>query len=165
MAPYAHRRRISPTNVENLKINTLWDGLFHAATYIFVVLGLIVLWRASRRSHIRRSSKLLLGSILMGFGVFNLVEGVVDHHLLGIHHVNETVPREQWIYWDVGFLAWGAAMLIGGWSLFRAGRRETRQRAHTPTPARPVAMFQSRTHQATSSPMLRRAVRPGCHPH
>jgi uncharacterized membrane protein len=123
-----------PTTVENLKINTLWDGLFHAATYIFVVLGLIVLWRASRRSHIRWSSKLLLGSILMGFGIFNL-EGIVDHHLLGIHHVNETVPREQWIYRDAGFLAWGAAMLIGGWSLFRAGRREMRHRT-TPYPAR-----------------------------
>jgi len=26
-----------------------------------------------------------------------VVQGIVDHHLLGIHHVNETVPREQWI--------------------------------------------------------------------
>jgi uncharacterized membrane protein len=70
-------------------------GYFHATTYVFVVLGLIVLWRALRRSHIRWSSKLLVGSLLMGFGIFNLVEGIVDHHLLGIHHVNETVPREQ----------------------------------------------------------------------
>ena len=53
-----------PTSVENLKINTLWDGLFHATTYVFVVLGLIVLWRASRRTHIRWSSKLLVGSML-----------------------------------------------------------------------------------------------------
>jgi uncharacterized membrane protein len=118
-----------PANsVENLQLNTLWDGLFHATTYIFVVLGLIVLWRASRRTHIRWSSKLLVGSLLMGFGIFNLVEGIVDHHLLGIHHVNETVPREQWIYWDLGFLAWGAAMLVGGWLLLRAGRSETAAR-------------------------------------
>ena len=53
-----------PTSVENLKLNTLWDGLFHATTYVFVVLGLLVLWRASRRSHIRWSSKLLVGSLL-----------------------------------------------------------------------------------------------------
>ena len=44
------------TSVENLKINTFWDGLFHATTYIFVVMGLIVLWRASRRRHIRWSA-------------------------------------------------------------------------------------------------------------
>jgi uncharacterized membrane protein len=113
-----------PTSVRHLEINTLWDGLFHATTYVFVVLGLVVLWRAARRPHLRWSSKLLGGPLLMGFGLFNLVEGIVDHHLLGIHHVNETVPREQWIYWDLGFLAWGAAMLIGGWFLLRAGRRE-----------------------------------------
>ena len=50
----------------------------------------------------------------MGFGMFNLIEGIVDHHILGLHHVNETVPREQWIYWDIGFLAWEAAMVVGG---------------------------------------------------
>ena len=87
-----------PDSVENLKINTFWDGLFHASTYIFTGLGLYVLWRYSRRNHIRWSGKLLPGSLLMGFGIFNLVEGIIDHHLLGIHHVNETVPREQWIY-------------------------------------------------------------------
>jgi uncharacterized membrane protein len=114
-----------PTSVENLEINTLWDGFFHAITYVFVVLGLIVLWRASRRTQIRWSSKLLVGSLLIGFGLFNLVEGLVDHHLLGIHHVNETVSRERWIYWDLAFLAWGAAMLIGGWLLLKAGARET----------------------------------------
>jgi uncharacterized membrane protein len=60
--------------------------------------------------------------MLIGFGAFNLVEGTIDHHLLGIHHVNETVPREQWIYWDIAFLIWGAAMLIAGLALYRSGR-------------------------------------------
>jgi uncharacterized membrane protein len=86
------------------------------------------LWRASRRRHVRWSTTLLVGTLLIGFGLFNVV-GVVDHHLLGINHVNETVPRDQWIYWDVGFLAWGAAMLMSGWFLLRGGRRETRNRA------------------------------------
>jgi len=114
-----------PDSVENLKINTFWDGLFHMLTYVFVALGLAILWRASRRMHLRWSGKLLAGTLLIGFGLFNLVEGIVDHQILGIHHVNETVPREQWIYWDIGFLAWGAAMLAGGLRLLRAGRRET----------------------------------------
>ena len=125
-----------PDSVRNLQINTLWDGLFHAATYIFVALGLVILWRASRRAHVRWSGKLLPGSMLMGFGLFNLVEGVINHQLLGIHHVNETVPREQWIYWDLGFLAWGAAMLIGGWFLLRAGQRDTPREGSTAQPGR-----------------------------
>ena len=59
----------------------------------------------------------------MGFGIFNLVEGLVDHHLLGIHHVNETVAPDQWIYWDLAFLAWGALMLLIGWFLLKTGER------------------------------------------
>src|SRR5215208_5679097 len=81
-----------PANsVQNLAVNTLWDGLFHVSTYLCVVLGLLLLWRAAQRTHVRWSSKLLVGARLIGFGLFNLVEGVIDHHLLGLHHVNETV--------------------------------------------------------------------------
>jgi uncharacterized membrane protein len=112
-------------SVHNLQINTLWDGIFHLSTYIFVLLGLIILWKRAHRAHVRWSGKLLAGTILVGFGIFNLVEGIVDHHLLGIHHVNETVPRSQWVYWDIGFLIWGAAMLIGGWLLLKTGEQET----------------------------------------
>ena len=112
-------------SVYNLEVNTLWDGLFHVSTYIFVVLGLIILWRAAHRRHGRWSGKLLVGTLLMGFGLFNLVEGLIDHQLLGLHHVNETVPPAQWIYWDLGFLVWGALMLLGGWWLMRTGRQET----------------------------------------
>jgi uncharacterized membrane protein len=114
-----------PDSVRNLEVNTLWDGLFHASTYVFVVAGLVLLWRHAHRSHLWWSSKLLAGTMLIGFGAFNVVEGIVDHHLLGLHHVNETVPRAQWIYWDVGFLVWGAAMLLAGWWLVRRGRAET----------------------------------------
>lgn len=121
-----------PDSVENLKINTFWDGVFHAATYVFTALGLYVLWRYARTKHIRWSGKLLPGALLMGFGIFNVVEGLINHQLLGLHHVNETVPREQWIYWDIGFLVWGAAMIIGGWLLLKHGQEETRARAvHT----------------------------------
>ena len=114
-----------PDDVHNLKVNTLWDGLFHASTYVFVGIGLWLLWRAAHRSHVWWSGRMLTGTLLLGFGIFNVVEGIVDHHILKIHHVNETVPPEQWIYWDVGFLIWGAAMIFGGWALLKAGERMT----------------------------------------
>jgi uncharacterized membrane protein len=114
-----------PDEVGRLQLNTLADGLFHAATYLFVVIGLILLWRHAGRRHLTWSGKLLGGTFLLGFGVFNVVEGLIDHQLLGIHHVNETVPREQWIYWDLGFLLWGVVMVVTGWALLRAGQRET----------------------------------------
>ena len=114
------------TSIEALELNTFWDGVFHSATYLFVLAGLFVLWRTAQRTHLFWSSKLLIGSMLIGFGSFNVVEGLLNHHLLGLHHVNETVAREQWFYWDVAFVGWGAAMLASGWVLLRAGRREER---------------------------------------
>ena len=115
-----------PDSVANLEVNTLWDGLFHAATYLFTLAGLAILWRRARAGHGRWPAKLLPGSMLVGFGLFNLVEGLVNHHWLGLHHVNETVPRGQWLAWDIGFLVWGAAMLVGGGRLLRRGRAEMR---------------------------------------
>ncbi|OWV72772.1 hypothetical protein ATY76_08185 [Rhizobium sp. R339] len=106
-------------SVENLEFNTFWDGVFHSATYLFLLAGLFILWRAARRPHFRWSTTELIGAVLTGFGLFNLVEGVIDHHLLGIHHVNETVDQSAWLYWDIGFLVWGAVMLAAGWNMIR----------------------------------------------
>jgi uncharacterized membrane protein len=116
-----------PDSVYNLEVNTLWDGIFHASTYIFVLAGLVILWKRARKIHIRWSNRSLTGSLLIGFGIFNVIEGIVDHHLLGIHHVNETVAPAQWIYWDIGFLMWGAIMLIAGWAMLRTAQ-ETQER-------------------------------------
>ena len=129
-------------SVRNLEINTFLDGLFHASTYVFVAAGLAILWRHAHRVHVRWSTKLLAGTMLLGFGFFNVVEGLVNHQILGLHHVNETVAPEQWVYWDVGFLGWGAAMIAVGWYLKRAGRRETpadvrQERRRIPSMPRP----------------------------
>jgi uncharacterized membrane protein len=104
-------------SVANLELNTLLDGLFHALTYLCIAAGLVIVWRKANRAHGRWSGRTLAGSLLVGFGLFNVVEGIVDHQLLGLHHVNETAPPAQWMYWDLGFLAWGAAMLAAGWYL------------------------------------------------
>jgi uncharacterized membrane protein len=117
------------TTIPNLELNTLWDGIFHSATYVFVVVGLFILWRGAHRRHLYWSNKLLAGALLVGWGLFNFVEGLVDHEFLGVHHVNELMPREQWVYWDMGFLAWGIAMLVAGWLLLRAGQADEAARA------------------------------------
>ena len=114
-----------PDNLDNLKFNVMGDGRFHISTYLFTVTGMTILARRAFQPHAPLSGKMLVGAMLMGFGIFNVVEGLIDHHLLGIHHVNETVPPEQWIFWDLGFLLWGSAMLVAGWLLGRAGKRDT----------------------------------------
>lgn len=63
-----------------------------------------------------------IGAILLGWGLFNLAEGLIDHQLLGIHHVRDDLPAgAAKLGWDVGFLAWGALMLAIGWRLARLG--------------------------------------------
>jgi len=114
-----------PVNsLENLELNTLWDGIFHSATYLFVLAGLFILWRTAHRTHLYWSTKLLIGTMLIGFGIFNAVEGTISHHILGIHHVNETAPRSQWLMWDIGFTLSGVVMIVTGWMVTRAGRKE-----------------------------------------
>jgi uncharacterized membrane protein len=54
--------------------------------------------------------------MLVGWGLFNLVEGVIDHHILQIHHVR-TGPNE--LAWDLAFLAFGALLLAVGWAVSR----------------------------------------------
>jgi uncharacterized membrane protein len=113
-------------SVENLELNTLWDGIFHSTTYVFVVIGLFILWRAAHRGHLYWSNKLLVGTLLLGWGLFNLVEGMADHQILGVHHVNELVPPAQRLSWDIGFLASALVMIVAGGALIRSGKRDTR---------------------------------------
>lgn len=105
-----------PTTLENLQINTLADGLFHAVTWILTVVALFLFWRAYQRGQRVRSISILIGSVLMGWGIFNLVEGIVDHHILQIHHVR---PGPDQALWDIGFLVWGALILGIGYLLTR----------------------------------------------
>jgi uncharacterized membrane protein len=106
--------------VPGLEMNTVWDGVFHAVCWVAVLLGLAILY--SRVTHNRRAvwtSPVLWGWVLAGWGLFNLVEGVLDHQILGIHHVHGG-PYQAW--WDAGFLVLGGLLLIAGYRLQRGGR-------------------------------------------
>ena len=111
--------RIPNTDYVGAKVNMVWDGLFHAGVWTITAVGIVLLWRAGRREGADLSGRLLIGALLMGWGLFNLVEGVIDHHLLQLHHVYEPMGLS---IWDYAFLAWGALMLLGGFSLIRQRR-------------------------------------------
>ena len=106
------------TTLEGMEANMRGDGLFHAATWILVALGVWLLWHALRGGA-RRSGRELVGWMLAGWGIFNLVEGVIDHAILGLHHVREGGNE---LPWDLGFLAFGVVLVVGGWLLVRSAR-------------------------------------------
>ncbi len=105
--------------VHGLEMNTLWDGFFHTVTWLAVLIGLGILYSrvTSARGQVW-TSRVLWGWILVGWGVFNLVEGVIDHHILAIHHVRS---GEYELWWDLAFLAFGAVLVVGGYLLQRSG--------------------------------------------
>ena len=123
-----------PDTLANLKVDTLADGLFHAATWLLTITGLYLLWRAIEHTSAAWSTATLTGALLVGWGLFDVVEGIVDHEILGVHHVNETVARAEWIWWDLGFLAFGLLLLLAGWFLLRAGRADAAELRRRWTP-------------------------------
>src|SRR5215218_13459 len=94
--------RYPKTTVAGLETNTLWDGLFHASTWVAVVAGLWISWRRTDAWRWATSGRALVGWMLVGWALFNLVEGIVDHHILTIHHVREGVAHQS--AYDAGFV-------------------------------------------------------------
>lgn len=109
---------VVPVDLISMKVNMVWDGIFHLFTWLMTASGLFVLWRAGWRRDVPWSTQQFTGSLLLGWGLFNLVEGIIDHHLLAIHHVH---PGVYELVWDLGFLAFGALLsVIGAVRLRRA---------------------------------------------
>jgi uncharacterized membrane protein len=102
--------------VASLEANTRWDGFFHAGTWVLTVVGLALVWQALRRGT-RATWRTLVGLLLAGWGAFNLVEGVINHQLLQLHHLRDDLGGP--LAWDLAFLAFGAALVAAGWALRR----------------------------------------------
>ena len=107
--------------VVNLEINMFWDGLFHAVTWAMTIAGMSLLWRAARRPDVPLSTRVFIGSQALGWGLFNLVEGIIDHHIIHIHHVTETANH---LLFDLAFLMSGVALVFLGLWLIRSGQRQ-----------------------------------------
>ena len=112
--------RYPATTVRGLEANTLADGLFHLTTIVLLLVGTVLLWRRVGGHGVVWSGRQLVGLGLAGWGLFDLVEGLVDHQILGVHHVR-TGP-DQFAF-DMAFLALGALLLVVGLVMAR-GRGE-----------------------------------------
>jgi uncharacterized membrane protein len=123
--------RYPSSTIAGLEANTLADGLFHAVTWVLVLIGTWLAIRAWQQGRMAPPWRLHVGLLLVGWGAFNLLEGVVDHHLLQVHHVRDDVRSP--LPWDLGFLAFGALLVAGGLALVRSGRRTSS--AADPQPA------------------------------
>ena len=115
---------LPPTTMVALEQNMVWDGLFHAGTWIITLLGVYLLLDDARRSASLPSRRAFTGQLLLGWGLFNLVEGIIDHHILNIHHVRDLpvhAPAYDWIFLAIA----GAGLTLLGWVMASERMRET----------------------------------------
>jgi uncharacterized membrane protein len=108
------------TTVAGLEDNTLADGFFHLATWFVVAAAMTLIVRSWRRGELAPPGRAHVGMLLAGWGAFNLVEGLIDHQLLGVHHVRDDLGAP--LGWDLGFLAFGVALVGTGLALVRASQ-------------------------------------------
>jgi uncharacterized membrane protein len=113
--------KLPKDNIANVEVNMFWDGIFHAFTWTMTLVGLILLWRAVTKHRVHLSTKCYAGSMLLGWGLFNLIEGLVDHHILHLHHVVERLGVSTY---DYAFLASGVILIGIGWSMVRTSRKD-----------------------------------------
>jgi uncharacterized membrane protein len=108
---------VPPVTMEAMRQNMRWDGLFHAAVWLLTTAGVYLLLRDARRGIRLPTERAFTGMLVLGWGLFNLIEGIVDHHLLNLHHVRdlpEYLPLYDWLFLligGVGFFALGLKLL------------------------------------------------------
>jgi len=109
--------KISAADFIGKSINMYWDGIFHAFCFAVVLTGTVLLWKLLGREDIDRSGKLLSGGLLAGWGLFNVVEGIINHHILKLHNVQEVSLQH-----DLGnylFLLVSFFMMLSGYVLIK----------------------------------------------
>src|SRR4030095_8932771 len=112
---------VPPHTIGPMRGNMAWDGLFHALTWVITLVGILLLRSAAYTRDPIPSAQAFTGQLILGWGIFNLVEGVIDHQILGLNNVRE-VP--SYTVYNLTFLAIGGVLFILiGWLLMGAGSR------------------------------------------
>jgi len=116
--------RVPQTSPSAAAVNMFWDGLFHFIMLLIVGMGSAMMLKLNSRNDINFSLRLFGGGLLSGWGFFNLVEGIINHHLFKLHNVKESTPQPG--LYNAGFiLASIALILIGGYLLKTTGAKQS----------------------------------------
>ncbi|UVW28071.1 DUF2243 domain-containing protein [Massilia sp. H6] len=107
--------------MDDLRLQVLWDGYFHALMYVIALAALAGLWW---QQHQRAAASIpgwpLLGALLVGFGAWHIADTVLSHWLLQIHRIR--IDSANPLLWDLLWLAgFGILPLALGLRLLRKG--------------------------------------------
>lgn len=113
---------VPPVTLEAKNINMFWDGIFHAVTWTITLAGILLMWKAMKRKDLLLSGKLFAGGLVMGWGIFNLLDSLFNHYIFELHNVRENVENPT--YWNLGFLLLSLLLMALGWILMQSGKKD-----------------------------------------
>ena len=98
------------------------DGWYHAAMFVVGVVSVWLLWRARGDLSRPGAGKTMVAWALIGLGGWYVVDVLILHLGLNLHHVRMDVPNP--VAWDIGFVVlFGFGPLLYGLWLRRRGPR------------------------------------------
>jgi uncharacterized membrane protein len=102
---------VVPVDLVSSKVNMFWDGVFHLYSWLATLAAIVIVVREVPKAAPEVRARAVGGGALAGWGFFNLVEGVIDHQIFGLHHVHPGVDE---LAWDIGFIASGVVLIAVG---------------------------------------------------
>jgi uncharacterized membrane protein len=114
--------------VQDMRMQIMADGVFHALMYVVAAVALAKLWAGRAAMAHGTAGKTLWATAAVGFGVWHIVDSVVSHWITGIHRIKIDSPNP--LMWDlIWFFVFGVVPLILGWRVLRARGGGPGQRA------------------------------------
>ena len=114
--------RTSASTLGGLERNTLIDGVFHLVAIAILLVGIVLLARSARAADVGWTRR-VVGGALIGWGAFHLVDEVLFHVVLDLHHIRMV---DDYLVYDAGFTAIGVALFAGGVLILRSAEASDR---------------------------------------
>lgn len=113
---------LPPDTSMKKNINMFWDGVFESFTFIMTFIGLLMFWDNFKNSKLVKSDNIFWGSLLFGWGLFNVFDSLIDHYLFKFHNVRENVSNPE--VYNIVFLISAILFMIVGWFIINKGRKK-----------------------------------------
>jgi len=110
-----------PLSIQQLEHQNMQDGFFLLITWIVSLTGVVMLFHAARHQVSDWSARGLFGAMLAGWGLFNFIEGMINHQILGIHHV---LPGNHQLLCDILYLTLGLVCIYVGMRMTTSSRKQ-----------------------------------------
>jgi uncharacterized membrane protein len=107
---------VSMRTLHGLQRNVRADGIFLACSWAVVAAGVALLWRAARARADVPVAAASAGLVLLGWGLFNVLDEALFHLALGLHHIRQ---GHSHVGYDAPYGAVALIQVLAGASLAR----------------------------------------------